>query len=138
MKTEILSLAKEVGLLVDTLGAEKEGVIQSYVFLIREEKDAKEIVEEVDWSMAPTAVTSAKISVLIDQLIEFGLLKVSSNPGYVLTEKGRKMLLRNISGTLKERYKEYIETISNLGDRNNIVKIAKEKYLEKNKHRYTV
>lgn len=133
-----LSLAKEFGLLVDTLGAEKEDIIQSYIFLIRGEEEAEEVVEELNWNITPISVNSTKISTLIDQLIECGLLRVSSNPGYVLTEEGRELLLKNIPEDLKKRYNEYIESINDLGDRNEIVKIAKVKYLEKNKRRYNV
>lgn len=129
-----LSLVEEFSLLVEKLGAEREDVIQSYIFLIREE-GAEEVAEELNWDVTSTSVGSAKISILIDQLMDCGLLKFSSNPGYMLTEEGRELLLKNIPENLRKKYTERIERIGNLGDRNEIVKIAKKKYLKKKKEK---
>lgn len=130
-----LSLAKEFGLLVDRLGAEKEDVIQSYIFLMRKD-DAEEIAEDLNWDVTSTSVGSAKISILIDQLMDCGLLKFSSSTGYRLTEEGKELLLRNIPENLRKRYIELIEEIDALEDRNEIVKIAKKMYLEKEKEKF--
>lgn len=135
--TKKLSLAKELGLLVERLGAEKEDVIQSYMFLVGEE-DAEEVAEELEWEITPISVTSAEISILIDQLTDCGLLRFSSNPGYMLTEEGRELLLGDVPEELRKKYNARIEKINALGEKNEIVKIAKEKYLERNRRRYNV
>jgi hypothetical protein len=131
-----LSLVEEFGPVVERLGVEKEDVIQSCIFLIREE-GAKDIAEELDWDVTSTSVGSAKISILIDQLMDFGLLDFLSNKGYILTGKGRKLLLNNIPEDLKKKYNNYIESVIQK-DKDEIVKSARKKYLEKEKLRYNV
>lgn len=125
-----ISLAEELGLLVEMLKeAEKEDVIQSYIFLIRDE-GTEEVDEELDWELTQTAVASAKVSIQIDYLLDFNLLKYSLNPGYMLTEEGKKILLKNIPKDVKKKYNERIEKIADLGNNREIVRIAREKYLE--------
>lgn len=132
-----LSLAKEFGLLVDKLGTGKEDIIQSYIFLIREE-EAEEVAEELEWDVTSTSVDSSKISILIDQLMDCELLNFSSSVGYMLTEEGKELLLEGIPEDLKKRYIERIERINSGENGNEIVKMAKEEYIEKHKLRYHV
>ena len=126
-----LSLAEEMGILLEKMkGPEKEDFIQSYLYLIREEKP-EEVKTELSWEVTSTSVASAQISVLIDHLFAFGLMEYSSNPGYMLTEKGKKILLKDIPEDLKNKYSERCERIACLGDNTEIVKVARKKYLEK-------
>lgn len=126
-----LSLAEELGILIDKMeGAEKEDFIQSYVFLIRDD-GLEEVEEELDWEATSTSVGSAKISVLIDYLLDLNLLEYSSNPGYVLTEEGRRVLLEDIPEDLRNAYSKHYEKIAALGDNSEITRIAKKRYLAK-------
>jgi len=126
-----LSIAEEIGLLMEKLNeTEKEDTIQSCIFLIREE-NVEEVEEELDWDITSTSVVSSKVSILIDHLLNFDLLKYSSNPGYVLTEEGKKVLLKDIPADIKEAYGKHIEKIIEIGDNEEIIKLAKKKYLKK-------
>lgn len=126
-----LSLAEELGILIDKMeGAEKEDFIQSYVFLIRDD-GLEDVEEELDWEVTSTSVASAKISVLIDYLFALNLLEYSSNPGYILTKEGRRVLLKDIPKDLRDTYGKHYEKIAALGDRTQITKIARQKYLAK-------
>jgi hypothetical protein len=131
MKEEkILSLAEELGMVIEEMeGAEKEDFIQSYIFLIRER--GLEGVEEVDWEVTSTSVASAKISILIDYLLDLNLLEYSSNPGYILTREGRSVLLRDIPEDIREDYRKRCQEIATIGDGAQIVKTARQKYLAK-------
>lgn len=126
-----LSIAEEIGLLMEKLNeTEKEDTIQSCIFLIREE-NVEEVEEELDWDITSTSVVSSKVSILIDQLLAFDLLKYSQNPGYVLTEEGKKVLLKDIPKDIKKSYSKHIEKIIEIGDNEEIIKLAKKKYLQK-------
>lgn len=136
MKKKDLSLAEEIAVLVEKMGsAEKEDFIQSYIYLIREE-NPEEVAEQLDWEATSTSVASAKISILIDYLLELDLLEYSSNPGYRLTKEGRRILLHDIPKELWNKYSDRYESIAALGDNKEIVKIARRKYLEKNGANY--
>ncbi|MGC1122034.1 MAG: hypothetical protein WBA22_13165 [Candidatus Methanofastidiosia archaeon] len=127
-----LSLAEELGMLIDKLeGVEKEDLIQCYVFLIRKE-GLEEVEEELQWEATSTAVASAEISLLIDYLLDLNLLEYSSNPGYVLTKEGRRILLEDIPPELKDAYDVYYEKVAALGDSEEILRKAKMRYLMKN------
>ena len=127
-----LSLAEEIGILIDKMGeVEKEDFIQSHIFLMREE-GLEEVEENLHWGATSTTVASAKISNLIDYLLDLNLLKYSSNPGYALTEEGRKILLRDIPTELMDAYNACYEKVAALGNNEEISKEAKLRYLTKN------
>jgi len=127
-----LSLAEELGMLIDRMEeVEKEDFIQSYVFLIRKE-GLEEVEEKLHWEATSTAVASAKISTLIDYLLDLNLLEYSLNPGYVLTKEGRKILLEDIPTNLKDAYNACYEKVAALGTNEEIARKAKLRYLTKN------
>jgi hypothetical protein len=127
-----LSLAEEVGMLIDKLEVvEKEDLIQCYIFLIRK-GGLEEVEEELQWEATSTAVASPEISVLIDYLLDLNLLEYSSNPGYVLTKEGRRILLEDIPSELKNAYNVYYEKVAALGDGEEILREARIRYLTKN------
>lgn len=127
-----LSLAEELGMLIDRMEeVEREDFIQSYVFLIRKE-GLEEVEEQLYWEATSTAVASAKISTLIDYLLDLNLLEYSLNPGYVLTKEGRRILLEDIPTDLRDTYNAYYEKVAALGNNEEITREAKLRYLTKN------
>lgn len=137
MKSRKLSLANELGLLLNNLEIEKEEVIQSFMYLIREE-GAEDLTENLSWRLPSISVNSPKVSLLIYQLIDFNLVKFSRNPGYFLTERGKELLLGDIPEDLVKKYNEHIERVRALGEYNVIVSIARDKYLKRKKEKYNV
>jgi len=130
-KDKKLSIAEEIGLLMEKLSeTEKEDIIQSYLYLVREE-NLKDIVEELEWDITSTSVASPSITILIDLLLDFKLLEYSPNPGYRLTKGGKELLLRDISEEVKNSYSACIEKIVQIGDDKKVVKEARKKYIEK-------
>jgi len=127
-----LSLAEELGMLIDRMEeVEREDFIQSYVFLIRKE-GLEEVEEKLYWEATSTAVASAKISTLIDYLLDLNLLEYSLNPGYVLTKEGRRILLEDIPTDLRDTYNACYEKVAALGNNEEITREAKVRYLTKN------
>jgi hypothetical protein len=128
---EVLSLAEEVGIIIEEMKApEKEDFIQSFLYLLREE-EPEEAKEQLNWEVTSTSVASVKVSILIDYLLDLNLIKYSSNPGYFLTDEGRRILLNDISPQLRAKYGERCKRTSSFGDNTQIMKIAKEKYLRR-------
>ncbi|KYK33894.1 MAG: hypothetical protein HXS46_16255 [Theionarchaea archaeon] len=124
-----LSLAEELGMLIDRMKeVEKEDFIQSYMFLIRKE-GLEEVEEELHWEVTSTAVASAEISILIDYLLDLNLLEYSSNPGYVLTEEGRRILLEDIPTDLRDTYSACYEKVAALGNNEKITRKARTELL---------
>ncbi|MGD2250214.1 MAG: hypothetical protein PVF58_17575 [Candidatus Methanofastidiosia archaeon] len=127
---KLLSLAEELGMLINRMkNVKKEDFIQSYIFLIRT-KGFKKVKEELHWEATSTAVASVEISILIDYLLELNLLEYSSILGYVLTDEGRKILLKDIPKTLTDTYNEHYEKVAALGTNEEITRKAKIKYLQ--------
>lgn len=88
--TNKLSMAEEIGILLDlSFPIDKEDLIQNFMFLIRED-NANNVITIADWEVTSSSLASPEISTLIDYLLDLELIEYSSNPGYRLTEKGKK------------------------------------------------
>jgi predicted transcriptional regulator len=125
-----LSLAEEIGLLLDLSAAiDEEDFIQNFMFLIREES-TDEVIEIADWEITSSSVASSEISTLIDYLLDLKLIEYSSNPGYRLTEKGKQILLSDIPDDVKGAYIENYHKVRTIGTKKDMAKTAKKRYFK--------
>lgn len=134
---EGLGLTEELVLILDKMGEiNNEDIIQSYLYLIREKKGEEINGENIPWDVSSTAVISPKISFLLYVMIDDNLIQCKKNPGYILTEKGKNELLKKIPKEIRKKYDTYIDEITELGNCDEIVKIAKNQFLIKDKKKY--
>lgn len=123
-------MAEEIGILLDlSFPFDEEDFIQNFMFLIRKD-NANNVITITDWEVTSSSIASPEISTLIDYLLDLELIEYSSNPGYRLTEKGKKVLLTDIPIDTRKEYIENCNKVVTLGTKKEIAKVAKKQYFE--------